>query len=160
MNCPSANPANSELLLAFSSRKLAPPQAAALERHLAECPACAEFVHRQQALWHTLDRWEAAPISPDFDRRLYQAIEHSPSWWQRLTHSSVPIFATAAAFLVIAGVLLDRSVPPQPDPVPVHAVSPRADSLQAEQVVKALDEMDALNQFNSSLQTDPAQSQM
>ena len=48
---------------------------AILERHIAICPACREFAAGQRAVWQALDTWEAAPVSPDFDRRLYRRIE-------------------------------------------------------------------------------------
>ena len=44
------------------------------------CPACREFAAAQRVMWSALDTWEAAPVSQDFDRRLYQRISGSFRW--------------------------------------------------------------------------------
>ena len=69
MRCPIETQENAELLLSYSARRLSPENAAALEAHMEACPACREFRDSQSALWETLDRWEAWPVSLDFDRR-------------------------------------------------------------------------------------------
>ena len=85
MNCPIENKVDAELLLSYSARRLDPKSAAALEAHMATCPACRDFRDQQQALWKTLDQWEARPVSLDFDRRLYRRIEEHEQigWWRR-----------------------------------------------------------------------------
>ena len=75
MRCPIESQENAELLLSYSARRLNPESTAILEAHMELCPACREFRDSQKALWEALDQWEARPVSPDFDRRLYRKIE-------------------------------------------------------------------------------------
>ena len=75
MNCPLETRDNAQLLLDYCTRKLEPESVAILERHIALCGACREFANSQRAVWDALDAWEAAPVSPDFDSRLYRRIE-------------------------------------------------------------------------------------
>ena len=77
MNCPLETRENAQLLLDYGTRKLEPETVAALERHIAICGACREFVSGQRAVWQALDAWEAAPVSADFDSRLYRRREGS-----------------------------------------------------------------------------------
>jgi len=165
MNCPLETRGTTELLVAYSSRGVDAAETVSLEKHLADCPACREFVSSQRAVWQALDLWEAAPVSADFDRRLHQRIAQQVSWWERafgplrplLAYRGIPI-AAAATLLVAAGVLLDRpSTPPAPPP---RTAAVQVDTLQPEQVVKALDEMDALSQFNHSLKADDSEPRM
>ena len=74
MNCPIENRESAEILLAYCARKLDAGSSAILEEHIKICPACREFAEGQQSVWKALDAWEAAPVSPDFDRRLYARI--------------------------------------------------------------------------------------
>ena len=153
------------MLVTYSSGGLDAAQTVALEKHLENCPACREFVSGQKAVWESLDVWQAPPVSADFDRHLYQRIAQETSWWDRilaplrplLIYRGIPVAATAA-LLVTAGVLLDRSSTPPP-PAPQTATV-QVESLQPEQVVKALDEMDELSEFNQSLKTASTESRM
>ena len=151
MRCPieSREP---EILLAHGSGTLDAGRAAELREHLAVCRACRELAAGQQAVWQTLDTWEAPPVSPDFDRRLYSRIDNGVSWWERVTRPLRPLFArqglplAAAACLMIAiGVVVERPArvaPVQPpESAQVEAVSP-------DQVERALDDMEMLREFN------------
>jgi hypothetical protein len=123
---------------------------------------CREFVREQRVVWDALDGWEAAPVSADFDRRLYARMEAEGSWWQRmrarmgtlLIYRALPV--TAAACLVLVGVLLERPSPPRVPPQPMAQV----DGLQPEQVVNALDEMEVLDQFNHLVKPESSTSKM
>jgi len=84
MNCILDNPENAQVLLDYGTRKLDAQRTATLERHMEICPACREFAAGQRALWEALDSWEAAPVSRDFDRRVYQRIEQEVSIWDLL----------------------------------------------------------------------------
>ena len=88
MNCPLETRDNAQLLLDYCTRKLEPESVAILERHMALCSACREFAGRQRAVWDALDSWEAAPVSPDFDSRLYRRIEDRVPWWEILRRPS------------------------------------------------------------------------
>ena len=124
MNCPLETRENAQLLLDYCTRKLEPESVAALERHIAICGACREFASGQRAVWQALDAWEAAPVSADFDSRLYRRIETEVSWWDLLLRPFRPVTlrrslpATAmACLLVMVGVILERpTVSPAPPP--------------------------------------------
>ena len=164
MNCPIETHDNAELLLAYCARKLDPETQLIVERHLAACPACREFQAGQEAVWQALDAWEAMPVSPDFNRRLYRRIEEEAahaSWWSRLARPframveaplmsrSVPL-AAAACLLVLAGVILQ-----QPNNVTVSEESAeRTEAIQPDQVERTLDDMEMLRQFKLNPATD------
>lgn len=165
MNCPLETRETAALLVAHTARELEPDLAVRLERHIAECSACSDFLHRQKAVWEALDGWRPAPISADFDRRLYtriEELERQGSWWQRLTgphgpvllRQAMPIGATAVV-LFAAGMLLDRSRVPAVDPQQV-----RAEMLQPEQVEHALDDMETIREFDSAMRSEKSDSKM
>jgi anti-sigma factor RsiW len=139
---------NKDLLLNHAAGRLDAESAAAVERHARSCGACGEFLEGQATLWSALDEWEAHPVAPDFDRRLYRRIEEQEqrSWWSRvfapLARPAVPIAATAC-LLVVAGLIgMD---PDRVTPVPV------ADAAQAgevELVESALEDLEMLRQFD------------
>lgn len=169
MSCSIEN--REERLLNYISGSLETQEAALFERHLESCAVCREFVAGQKAVWQDLDLFEPAPVSDDFNRRLYARIAQT-SWWDRLTASiatpfrgpavlrqGLPII-TAAAALATAFFVWDR---PAHDPASVPqpaALSSRAESLQADQVQRALDDMDMLRQFNHLVNSDSATSKM
>ena len=164
MKCPIETPESAELLLAYCARKLDAESTAILERHMEICPACREFSSGQRAVWEALDAWEAAPVTLDFDRRLYRRIDREVSWWQllmrpvrpALVRQGLPI-AAAACVLVMAGVLLERpaSAPPVAQPQ-----SAQVEAIQPDQVDHALDAMYMLGEFSSRMPRDAADSKM
>ena len=81
MRCPIETQESVDVLLAYASGKLDDARSEALELHLRECAACREFAEGQKAVWQALDRFEAPPVSADFDRALYQRIDREVSWW-------------------------------------------------------------------------------
>ena len=104
MNCPLQIPENAQMLLEYSTGKLDAQRTAALKEHVDICPACRGFAAGQRTLWEALDTWEAAPVSRDFDRRLYQRIEKEVSLWDMLVRPFRPLmvrrgFSAAAAAL-------------------------------------------------------------
>lgn len=144
-------------LLAYSARRLEGPRALELEGHLETCSACREFVAEQRAVWQALDAWEVAPVSADFDRRLYRRIEQEGSAWDRLLRPlrwltlrhAVPV-AAAACLLVVAGWMVEQrparvAAPP--------AASPQA-TVQADQVEHAFDDMNLLSDFTRTTRSD------
>jgi len=157
MRCPledreNAGKENAELLLNYSARRLDSRTTAVLEAHMGSCPACRGFRDEQQALWMTLDQWEAHPVSLDFDRRLYRKIEEQGqlSWWSRLfgplrpmlLQPALPLVATACLMLVGGFV----SIGPGGVVAPVAVDNPQV--REVEQVEKALDDLDMLRQFD------------
>jgi hypothetical protein len=151
MKCPIETKENAELLLSYSARRLNPESTAILEAHMELCPACREFRDGQRALWEALDQWEARPISPDFDRRLYRRIEEQEQlgWWARIFGSARPMFlrpalplAAAACLVLVAGFIIDN---------PGRVAAPVAENPQVrevEQVERTLEDLEMLRQFN------------
>jgi len=133
---------------------LDPRVSSILEGHLAICPSCREFARNQQAVWETLEQWEATPVSADFDRRLYARIEQDIGFWQRLMKPLGPArlrwnplaAAAACAVLLMAGVMVDRH-PSAPVVQPAKDMA-QVEPVQPEQVERALDAMDMLSEFS------------
>jgi len=144
MNC--LDSSNPETLVAYVAGELDQDAASALERHLADCPACQSLVAEQAAVWHALDSWEAPQISPDFDQRLYRRIENESrsSWWRRFTGAFSPMplrqvlpLTATAGLLLMAGLLFYRTDTAIPTRSHVQTV-------RAEQVESTLDDMELL----------------
>ena len=152
MNCPieSRNP---EMLVAYAAGELDLETARAVEQHLDGCANCRAKAADQAAVWNALDAWEAPPVSPDFNRRLYGRIEQGVpiSWWERLTRPFRPMplrqalpLAATAALLLMAGLILHR------DSGPITPVAPHREIVRAKQVERTLDDLDLLRQFGAS----------
>jgi anti-sigma factor RsiW len=143
MKCPIETQETADLLLAYCTRRLDAVTRVIVERHVEGCAACQAFRETQQAVWDALDAWEAEPVSPDFNRRLYQRIEQiaRERWWERLKQPKWTIPASVAAGLMLtAGILFEQAhlgAPP----------APRTDMVQAEQVERTLEDMELLDQF-------------
>lgn len=160
MKCPMEARETSELLLAYCARKLDAETTAWLERHIASCPACGETYRAQRMVWRALDEWDAAEISPDFDRRLYRAIDERErtSWWQRLSrgvepfsiHRGLPL-AAAACLLVMAGVIVNQRGEVQPAPAPETV---RIEAVAVDQVERTLEDMELLRNFSMDLRAE------
>ncbi len=167
MTCSMEN--REERLLDYVAGSLNAPDAALLEKHLEICPACHEFVKGQRFVWDALDLFDPAPVSAAFDHRLHEQIAQT-SWWDRLVASVSTPFRTpslirqglplaAAAALLVAAVIVWERPAPVPTPRPA-ALSAEGETLQPEQVERALDDMEMLREFNHLVVTQPAQSKM
>ena len=155
MNCPTENREGAEILLAYTAGKLDRARSAKLEEHLKVCAACRAFAGAQDSVWKALDAWEAAPVSPDFDRRLYARIEKEVSLWDLIVRPFRPLLvsrglpiAAAAAVVLMAGFLLERPAGMTPASAPetsatVEAVGPE----QAEQTLREMEMMRELNRL-------------
>ena len=164
MNCPLETRDSAQLLLDYCTRKLEPESVAILERHIALCDACREFAGGQRAVWEALDAWEAAPVSADFNSRLYRRIEAQVSWWDLLRRPFRPAMlwrgvpATAmACLMVMAGVMLQRSAV---SPEPASNDTAQVESVQPEQVERTLDAMEMLSEFSRHVRTDSPDSKL
>jgi anti-sigma factor RsiW len=156
MRCPIENHESADLLLAYTARTLSAETTAALDRHIAACPACREFAAGQKAVWEALDAWEAVPVSADFDRRLYQRIEREVSWWDLLVRPFRPItlvrglpIAAAAGILIMAGIMLQR--PAEMTPAESGVQLEAMQTVQPEQVEHALADMELLGEFSREI---------
>jgi anti-sigma factor RsiW len=163
MKCPLEVRENAAWLLDYASGKLDAAARAQMEDHMEGCPACRQFAGGQQAVWQGLEAWEPAPVSMDFDRRLYQRIERQASWWSRLVRPFDPLFrhavpvAAAAGVMCLAGLLMER---PAAKPAAPAQESAQVETLQPDQVQHALDDMEMLRDFNSLVRADDAESKM
>ena len=154
MRCPIETHGNAELLLDYCARKLNPELTAVLEAHMDICPSCREFRDGQRALWMALDQWEAAPVSPDFDRRLYRRIEREgrDGFWTRLFRPLQPVFfrpvaplAATACLLLAAGFLVQT---PSLNLASLEDGPKAREVEQVEQVERTLEDLEMLRQFN------------
>ncbi len=153
MNCP-VSTGNPELLLDYAARRLSPETADLLARHMRVCPECTRFAEAQDKIWNALDAWEAAPVSADFDARLYARIDADSrrSFWSRLVGERFAwkpavSFAGVVATAVLVTVLV---VPPRQAEQPAVTApdATRAD-LDAEQVERALEDLEMLRQLGA-----------
>lgn len=146
MRCPLLSESSAELLLAYCARKLDPETVRVLERHMEQCPDCQVFSQQQRAVWEALDAWEALPVSPDFDERLYQRIEASARRGRGL--ALLPAWLRAPAPLAVASALLVAVLLLK---APRPAASPefnQADWVEVEGVEKALEDIEMLRTLN------------
>lgn len=145
MQCPVQSRGNADLLLAYCARKLDPDTAAALERHMEQCAACRTLGEEQKAVWDALDLWEAMPVSPDFDRKLYARVEREGggSLWARWFGTWAPVRWRPAVSVAAAGVLLVAAVlVEKPGPK-----APAVETVEAEQIERTLEDLEMLRQL-------------
>jgi hypothetical protein len=156
---------NADLLLKFVAGRLDSEAQVRLNRHLDVCPACREFAGGQKAVWDSLDAWEMAPVSPDFDRRLYARIQGEVSWWNRILapfrppqiRKGWPIAAAAWLVLVAGIVVVDRSIMVRPAP---RKTSIQVESLRPDQAQNAIEDMEMLQEINGLVGPASAASKM
>jgi Putative zinc-finger len=152
MECPARERGEAAVLLDYCARKLDPRSAAVVERHVAQCAACQDWIRAQQAVWAALGGWEAAPVSPDFDRKLYQRIEQEERpapwgarFWPLRGLTLRPALSLALASVVLLAAVLIRPAPPQPVPLPQQA---QVETLDADRLERTLDDVEMLRQLN------------
>jgi anti-sigma factor RsiW len=157
MTCPLQSE-ETYLLLDYSAGRLDAEQTSILARHMETCPDCASFRKQQKTVWNALDAWEPAPVSMDFNRRLWRRIDAvaTEPWYRSLAESFrfanwKPVVPLTAALLVIAaGFLLDH--PGAKNPVP--GVSAK----EADQVEQTLDDIQLLDQLDTMMPVGAAKS--
>ena len=143
MTCP-LQTEETDLLLDYSAGRLDAPRAAALADHMAGCSRCSRFATEQAAVWKALDEWEPAPVSLDFNRRLWQRIDAAAAvpWYRNFSQVWKPAIPLTAAILVIAaGFLLDH---PRGSQTRVPGVTVQ----EANQVEQTLDDIQLLDQLD------------
>jgi hypothetical protein len=103
-------------------------------------------------VWEALDEWKPAPVSLDFNRRLWQRIDAAEAepWYRRLaavlraTSWTPAIPLTAAVLAIAAGFIFDH-----PANRAVMAPAPSA-TVNVEQVQQTLDDIQLLHQFDAA----------
>ncbi|HWE50084.1 MAG TPA: hypothetical protein VG273_09860 [Bryobacteraceae bacterium] len=151
MNCP-LKTEEAGLLLDYAAGRLDAQTTAMLNKHMQTCVECAAMLRDHATVWKALDAWEPAPVTLDFNRRLWQrigAMEAAP-WYERLADSMrmshwKPALTLAVATLIIAaGFMLDH--PGSRIGTPGAGVS----ATEAEQVEQTLEDLQLLHQFDSA----------
>ena len=158
MNCPfeSREP---EVLLDYAAGRTAPGSTAILEAHIASCAECRQFVSVQRSVWSALDGWDAAEISPDFNRRLYARIDEEERSnpllrylralvvrWSAIEWPAALPVAVACAVLLLA--VLVQS-PARPGLSQLSESPVLVESIDVEQVERALDDAEMLRQIGA-----------
>jgi anti-sigma factor RsiW len=144
MTCPQQTE-ETDLLLDYVAGRLPATQTAALAEHVAGCPNCARFATEQTTVWKALDEWEPAPLSMDFNRRLWQRIDAAAAipWYKNFGAIWKPAIPLTAAIVVIAaGFLLDH---PRGAQTRVSGVTVQ----EANQVEQTLDDIQLLDQLDT-----------
>ena len=161
MECPVQSRENAELLLAYCARRLDPETSAVLERHMESCAACRAFGQAQQSVWSALDAWEAVPVSRDFDQRLYARIgqEEHGGFWNRVVRPWLPLNLRPALSLALASAVVVVAFLVQAPTSLELSKQAQVETVDAEQVEKALDDLDMLRQLNLVPRTEVGASQ-
>ena len=157
MECPARSREEAAVLVDYCARRLDPERAAALARHLEGCKACRERLEAQQAVWQALDGWKPAPVAEDFDRRLYRKIQASerPAGWAALlwpwrAARFRPAFSLAVASVVALAALLIHA----PGPVAAPPRPAQVETVDADRLERALDDVEMLRQLNAAPATE------
>jgi hypothetical protein len=138
MTCP-LQTGETDLLLDYAAGRL---PAQEIAQHMAHCLACTQFLTEQAAVWKALDEWEPAPVSMDFNRRLWQRIDAAAAipWYKNFGAIWKPAIPLTAAMVVIAaGFLLDHP----------GARQPGVTLQEANQVEQTLDDIQLLDQLDA-----------
>ncbi len=151
MNCPTKKNEDAEILLDYCAQTLSPIETAEFEIHLKQCADCSRLVEAQKEVWGALDAWTPAPVSVNFDARLYARIaeeQAAPGWrlWLRrifqpalpypLWKSTVPLIAACALLAIGLTVHVPQTANPGPQ---LHA-----DKVDIEKVEQTLEDFDIL----------------
>ena len=169
MNCPVQTNQSTDLLIDYCAGTLPLGVATEVERHIAICTECGEFIRAQQQVWSALDTLETEPISADFDRRLYTASVKqsgrpggigSPATYRLEPALSLGPACVAVVVALVVNGAANKPVPQQTSPPTVHQASAqpasapheevRADSVEPEQLERALEDMEMLKQLSTS----------
>jgi hypothetical protein len=150
MNCPLQSEGSAAVLLDYCAGAGTPATNRELAGHLDACERCRKFCEEQAHVWNALDEWRAPAVTDGFDRRLSDRMSETPFWqrsfeWVRQL-SMRPALPVAVAVLVLAaGALFRQSHTGLPGARP--ALVGAAD---AEQVERALDDVDMLGQLDAA----------
>jgi anti-sigma factor RsiW len=156
MTCP-LKVGETDLLIEYSAGRLDASSAAVLEKHIEQCSECASLRMEQAAVWNALDLWEPAPVSLDFNRRLWHRIDAIP-WYAafveaiRFANWKPVMPLTAAMLLIAAGFLFD-------DPGGKASV-PGVSSKEATQVEQTLEDIQLLHQLDSAVSSGNSRSEL
>ncbi len=158
--CPLQEGEQASTFLAWMDGTLASEESARLDQHATRCDSCRGALDAHRAVWSALDDWEPEPVSQDFNRRLYAAIESEQAqpWWKRAFAALLPVpfrpaIPVAATCLLMIGVFLFRA------PEPVDLENKQAgvfERVDVEQVDRSLDDLNLLRELNEELNVEPS----
>jgi len=156
MECPVQNRDTASLLLDYCDRKLDRDLMVQMDRHVEHCPSCQQMMSAQRTVWEALDEWEPAPVTPDFNARLFARLEEDrPSWWRRLIEAPQLLWKPAMGMAAACAVLVTVSVLRTPDPTEVGTGTPamaqQEAQQEAEQLDKTLSDMEMLQALEGPL---------
>jgi hypothetical protein len=160
MVCPVQNSGNPGILLDYCARRLDSQTMAAMTRHMSACPECRKFAEAQEQVWSALDAWDAAPVSSDFDEKLYARISSYDrrKFWSRVFgegFSWKPALSFGAALTTVA-VAVVLNVPDRHQIAPSPAVlqpAAQVETLEPEQIERSIEDFEMLRQFSTPAQT-------
>ncbi|HOK45693.1 MAG TPA: zf-HC2 domain-containing protein [Bryobacteraceae bacterium] len=137
MECQVRAREDAAVLMDYCAGRLDPRAAAALDEHVAVCEDCTRWVESQRAMLAALDEWAAPPVSPGFNRRLFEKLEAEsrPAWWRLHLRPALSLAGIAALAI---GLLLTRA------PAPVM----QADTLDPDRLELALEDAEMLRQLS------------
>jgi hypothetical protein len=164
MSCLINHHERAEQLLAYCAGGLRAEDAERIALHLRSCSECAAIYSTQVSVWNALDTWKAAPVSHDFDRRLFARIEaeKAATWlaraWDRFITATEdfvrPIFAqpalplSVAAMVIAAGFVLDHPAKLSPPAATHKSAVSSVTPVEADKVEATLEDMEMLRQFD------------
>jgi anti-sigma factor RsiW len=160
-NCPA-----DDILLGYIAGRLNRTQTLLFEAHTDQCARCAALRISQAAVWQSLDEWKPAPVSAGFNRELWRRIDadaHQSSWtrelaaalqfnfWKRLAPLAVAVALIATGFVFDhAGKQVATVQTNSPASIIVTAS-------EADQLDRALDDIQLLHEVDASAGATPAQ---
>jgi len=163
-NCPTE-----DMLLDYIAGRLNRTQASLFEAHAEHCAHCAALRTSQAAVWQSLDEWKPAPVSAGFNRELWRRIDadaRQSSWtrelaaalqfsfWKRLAPLAV------AVALIATGFVFDHAGKQAGTIQPESAASIVITASEADQLDRALDDIQLLDEVDASAPAQPASSVM
>jgi hypothetical protein len=157
MNCPSETGKMAGILLEYPTGRLDPVVRAALDRHLTECQVCRDAIEAQTAIWNALDVWEPAPLSMDFNRRLWQKVDQvaAEPWYSRLAGWKPMLPAAITALVLVAATLVFER--PHEYSRQSVATEESVSVTEVDQAVNTLDDLQLLQQLDSVTSPDITQ---
>ena len=156
MSCPIYDE-SPDLLMDFAAGKLDFESKQRMDVHLAKCEICSDALAAQAMVWKALDEWDAAPVSMDFDAKLYARIEtqHATVWgnlkslllpaatWFRWQ----PAIGMAGVGALFVAVFLLQTPAPSDHGGGARVDGVRMESHEIEQAERALDDVEMVDKL-------------
>lgn len=132
------------------------PEHRELMAYLESSPEFQALYEQQQALWETLDEWQAGEPSADFDRRLFERIEGLGArrtwlsgWWGGAFGNLRPSFALGLVALILAAATVLQQPSSTDTSAETAGVMNPEDAEYLEQIDRELDDIEMLVEFEA-----------